>query len=63
MSGRDRHDVNQDTWLAIAQEILNRGVANVVITLGSKGAFYANAKGNGHCPAYDVKFEDTTGAG
>ncbi|KAF5228835.1 hypothetical protein FAUST_10809 [Fusarium austroamericanum] len=63
MSGRDRNDVNQDTWLAIAQEILNRGVANVVITLGPKGAFYANAKGNGHCPAYDVKVEDTTGAG
>ncbi|KAM0544222.1 hypothetical protein ACHAPJ_011911 [Fusarium lateritium] len=63
MSGRDRDEVNQDTWLTIAQEFLNRGVANVVITLGAKGAFYANAEGNGHCPAYDVKVEDTTGAG
>ncbi|KAM0228314.1 hypothetical protein ACHAPO_010858 [Fusarium lateritium] len=63
MSGRDRNEVNQDTWLTIAREFLNRGVANVVITIGAKGAFYANAEGSGHCPAYDVKVEDTTGAG
>ncbi|OBS29581.1 hypothetical protein FPOA_03518 [Fusarium poae] len=63
MSGRDRDEVKQDTWLTIAKEFLNSGVANVVITLGAKGAFYANAEGNGHCPAYDVKVEDTTGAG
>ncbi|QPC77987.1 hypothetical protein HYE68_008739 [Fusarium pseudograminearum] len=63
MSGRHRDDVNQDTWLTIAQEFLNQGVANVVITLGAKGAFYANAQGYGHCPAYDAKVEDTTSAG
>ncbi|KAK6725262.1 hypothetical protein SNK04_004067 [Fusarium graminearum] len=63
MSGRRRDDVNQDTWLTIAQEFLNLRVANVVISLGAKGAFYTNAQGYGHCPAYDVKVEDTTGAG
>ncbi|CAF3523416.1 unnamed protein product [Fusarium graminearum] len=57
MSGRRRDD------LTIAQEFLNLGVANVVISLGAKGAFYTNAQGYGHCPAYDVKVEDTTGAG
>lgn len=63
MSGRDRDEVNAETWPIIAQEFLNRGVKNVVITLGAKGAFYANATGSDHCPAFDVKVEDTTGAG
>lgn len=63
MSGRDRNEVNEDTWLVIAQEFLNRGVKNVVITLGAKGAFYATRAESGHCAAYDVKIIDTTGAG
>ncbi|KAK2687804.1 hypothetical protein QWA68_013279 [Fusarium oxysporum] len=44
-------------------EFLSLGVSNVVITLVENSAFYANAEGNGHCPAFDVKVEDTTGAG
>lgn len=64
MSGRDRDEVNEDSWPIIAQEFLNRGVKNVVITLGAKGAFYANnADGSAHCPAYEVIVKDTTGAG
>jgi ribokinase len=47
MSGRDRDEVNEETWPVIAQEFLNRGVQNVVITLGAKGAFYANAMESG----------------
>ncbi len=63
MSGRERDEVNKETWPIIAQEFLNRHVQNVVITLGARGAFYANATGSGLCPAFDVKVEDTTGAG
>ncbi|KAL3952898.1 hypothetical protein ACCO45_012841 [Purpureocillium lilacinum] len=63
MSGRDRDEVNEGTWSTIAQEFLDRGVKNVVITLGAKGAFYANATGSDHYPAFEVKVEDTTGAG
>ena len=63
MSGRDRDQVNEDSWPIIAHEFLNRGVKNVVITLGAKGAFYANANGSAHCPAYQVIVKDTTGAG
>jgi ribokinase len=63
MSGRDRDGVNKDSWPTIAQEFLDRGVKNVVITLGAKGAFYANADGSAHCPAYKVIVKDTTGAG
>ncbi|KAK0101957.1 hypothetical protein ONS95_001234 [Cadophora gregata] len=63
MSGRDKGEVNEETWPVIAQEFLNRGVKNVVITLGAKGAFYANATDSNHSPAFNVKVEDTTGAG
>lgn len=63
MSGRDRDEVNEESWPTISQEFLNRGVQNVVITLGATGAFYANATGSDHCLAFDVNFEDTTGAG
>lgn len=63
MSGRDRDEVNEESWPTIAQEFLNRGVQNVVITLGAKGAFYANARGSDHCLAFDVHVNDTTGAG
>ncbi|KAK3687267.1 ribokinase [Podospora appendiculata] len=64
MSGRDRDEVNEESWPAIAQEFLDRGVKNVVITLGAKGAFYANADGpSGNCPAYEVVVKDSTGAG
>lgn len=63
MSGRQRDEVNGDTWPTIASEFLKRGVQNVVITLGAQGAFYANATASGHCLAFDVPVMDTTGAG
>ena len=63
MSGRNVDEVNKDTWPVICQEFLNRGVKNVVITLGAKGACFANASGSGHCLGYRVKVVDTTGAG
>ncbi|KAJ8112574.1 hypothetical protein ONZ43_g5364 [Nemania bipapillata] len=63
MSGRDRDEVNESTWSSIAQEFIDKGVENVVITLGAKGAFYATSKEKGHCLAYDVQVVDTTGAG
>lgn len=63
MSGRDLEEVNQDTWSKIAQEFLNRGVKNVVITLGEKGAYYASTMDCGHVLGYKVKVVDSTGAG
>ena len=63
MSGRDLDEVDRETWPVICQEFLNRGVKNVVITLGAKGAYYANSEGREHCLAYKVKVVDTTGAG
>ena len=67
MSGRDLDEVNKDSWPVICQEFLNRGVKNVIITLGAKGAYYASRAAQpptqGHCPAYKVVVVDTTGAG
>jgi ribokinase len=63
MSGRDLDEVNKETWSVICKEFLHRGVKNVIITLGGKGAYYATATESGHCLAYKVKVVDTTGAG
>ena len=60
MSGRD---VNEDTWSVICQVFLDRGVKNVVITLGTKGAYYATAMERGRCLGYKVGVVDTTGTG
>jgi ribokinase len=63
MSERDLEEVEEGSWEEIAQEFLDRGVKNVVLTLGSKGAHYANATDRGHVPAYNVDIVDATGAG
>jgi ribokinase len=47
----------------IASKLLELGTENVIVTLGSKGAFLANRKGSLLIPAYKVKPLDTTGAG
>jgi ribokinase len=46
-----------------AQELLNKGVQNVIITMGSKGAFFKNAIEKIFVPAQTVKAIDTTAAG
>lgn len=63
LAGLHVEDVKADTWEEIAQEFLNYGVKNVVITLGAEGAYYANSKDRGHVPAEKVNVKDTTGAG
>lgn len=61
--GIDVEDVNKDTWAQIAQELLELGAQNVVITLGAQGAYYANKDGAKHVPAEKVNVVDSTGAG
>ncbi|MCP4978346.1 MAG: ribokinase [Maribacter sp.] len=43
--------------------LLNKGVQNVIITLGSKGAFFCNDNEKFKIPSINVKAEDTTAAG
>jgi ribokinase len=46
-----------------AAELLRKGVAAVVMTLGKKGAFYMTDQERGHVPAFKVDSIDATGAG
>ncbi len=48
---------------AVARELLNRGVKNVVMTLGEKGALWIGDSSQEHFPAVLVTPVDTTGAG
>jgi len=49
--------------LACARVLLDRGVKNVLFTLGSNGSYLANAAGGSHFPSIKVNPIDTTGAG
>lgn len=46
-----------------ANILLNKGVEAVVIKMGSQGAFYATASGQGYIPAFKVDVKDTVAAG
>lgn len=48
---------------ANAAKFREMGVKNLIITVGSKGAYYATAKESGFVPAFKVKAVDTTAAG
>lgn len=48
---------------SVARKLLNRGVKQIVMTLGEKGALCVSASGEKHVPAIPVKPVDTTGAG
>lgn len=56
--------VNNEAGAAKAADaLLARGVQNVIITLGARGAFVAGSQGRGLVTGYKVKPVDTTGAG
>ena len=55
-------DVPVDPSL-VAQELIGRGVRQVVMTLGEKGALLISASAQKHFPAIQVRAVDTTGAG
>lgn len=46
-----------------ADALLIRGVKTVIITLGSRGSFFANGEGRWIVPGFKVKAVDTTAAG
>jgi len=48
---------------SVAQELIARGVKQVVMTLGEKGAMLVTASSCTHVPAVKVQASDTTGAG
>ncbi|MGG3283157.1 ribokinase [Paenibacillus solani] len=55
---------NQQELIAATQKVHDMGISTVIVTLGSKGAFYSFANGHtGFVPAFNVKAVDTTAAG
>lgn len=66
LSGRYMNEIaSPEGWASVTDEFLEKGVKNVVITLGAKGAYYSSAVGQGgHVEAEkDLDVVDTTGAG
>jgi len=68
----NEHEAEQLTGVAVKDEaaaaraagdLLARGVQNVIITLGARGALVADAAGRRLIPGLKVKAVDTTGAG
>lgn len=55
--------VDEQSATAAAAALLQRGVQNVIITMGENGALLCNADGAHHQPAEQVSVVDTTGAG
>lgn len=66
MSGRKYEElVTPAAWNTTAQDFIEMGVTNVIITLAEKGAYFATHDGKkGKIDAVqDVDVKDTTGAG
>ena len=66
LTGRKEEELDgEEAWKEAVDFFLWRGVQNVVLTLGSKGAYYATRdKEEGREPAAEgIKVVDTTGAG
>lgn len=55
-------DTNEDAEKA-AKILLNKGVKNIIITLGENGAVFISKEDRIAVPAFKVKAEDTTSAG
>jgi ribokinase len=55
----------KDLWTAekAADTLLQRGVKNVIITLGAEGALLATSESKTHIPTFKIEVVDTTGAG
>ncbi|KAI3331498.1 Ribokinase-like protein [Xylariaceae sp. AK1471] len=66
LGGVSEADLDNEPGLeSVSRKFLDRGVQNVIITLGGRGVFYMAAAGakNGLVPALKAKVVDTTAAG
>lgn len=61
----DYHDLEAEEMETIlVQKVKSAGIPRMVVTMGGKGAVYADREGNhGFSPAKNVNVVDTTGAG
>lgn len=54
---------SEESLKQACQQLLHKGVAAVVVTLGSNGSFYMTSETSGYISAQAVEVVDTTGAG
>jgi ribokinase len=54
---------NENSAFSAAKFLIEKGVKNVIITMGAKGAFFLTAHESGLIPVEKVKVVDTTAAG
>lgn len=61
----DYSDVTPESMRDIlAEKVLGAKISTMIVTMGEKGAVYADCSGQkGICPAHKVQVKDTTGAG
>jgi ribokinase len=57
------HITDERSMIKAATNLQQQGVANVIITVGSHGAFWMRGTAHGFVPAYKVNAVDTTAAG
>ena len=55
--------VDESSMLEAATILLNKGIKEIIVTLGSKGALYIDKDGHKFFESYKVKVVDTTAAG
>ncbi len=54
----------QELEQILAEKVIRAQIPSMIVTMGEKGAVYADCRGNhGFCPARKVNVKDTTGAG
>lgn len=65
----NEHELEQFTpdikgdYLQRAKSLVNKGIKNVIVTLGEKGSLFVNSKEHFYIEPHKVKAIDTTGAG
>lgn len=55
--------IDKSSMLEAARILLNKGIKEIIVTLGSKGVLYINKENHKFIESYKVKVVDTTGAG
>lgn len=55
--------IDEESMLKAAAILFEKGIKQIIITLGSKGVMYVNPNEHKHFPAYKVSVVDTTAAG
>ena len=58
-----KEKVNEKNIVEVCKKILEKGVKNLIVTLGEKGSILVNEKGYKKFDIIEVDVKDTTGAG